>query len=50
MGSEETPYEPVLLDKFSKTYMMGDVIFEEGSIGSHMYVVSRGKVNISRRN
>lgn len=35
--------------KFLRSYSKGEIIFEEGSAGSHMYVISRGKVNIVRR-
>jgi CRP-like cAMP-binding protein len=33
-------------DKFLKTYGNGDVIFAEGSVGKHMYVVVSGRVDI----
>jgi glyoxylase-like metal-dependent hydrolase (beta-lactamase superfamily II) len=36
-------------DKFLKTCGRGEVIFHEGSIGSHMYVISSGTVDISAR-
>jgi CRP/FNR family cyclic AMP-dependent transcriptional regulator len=33
-------------DKFLKSFGNGEVIFEEGSIGRHMYVVVSGRVDI----
>jgi len=34
-------------DKFLKKYRCGEVIFTEGSIGQHMYVISDGRVDIT---
>lgn len=36
-------------DKFLRHYRRGDVIFEEGSVGQHMYVINSGHVNIVKR-
>jgi hypothetical protein len=36
-------------DKFLKTYGNGDVIFEEGSVGKHMYVIVSGCVRIVKK-
>jgi len=36
-------------DKFLRTFGNGDVVFEEGSIGKHMYVVVAGCVRILKR-
>jgi CRP/FNR family cyclic AMP-dependent transcriptional regulator len=33
-------------DKFLKSFGNGEVIFEEGSVGRHMYVVVSGQVDI----
>jgi CRP/FNR family cyclic AMP-dependent transcriptional regulator len=33
-------------DKFLKSFGNGEVIFEEGSVGKHMYVVVSGRVDI----
>jgi len=35
--------------KFLKSYGNGDVIFEEGSVGKHMYVVVSGSVRIVKK-
>lgn len=35
-------------EKFQKTYQKGDVIFCEGSVGQHMYVISAGSVTITK--
>ena len=34
---------------FSVEYPAGDVIFEEGSLGTEMYIVQQGKVAIEKR-
>lgn len=44
MHGEETSDDRTFPDKFLRSYMKGDIIFEEGSIGSHMYVISKGTV------
>ena len=36
-------------DKFLRTFGNGDVIFEEGSVGKHMYVVVSGSVRIVKK-
>jgi len=36
-------------DKFLKSFGKGDVIFEEGSVGKHMYVIVSGSVNIVKK-
>ena len=36
-------------DKFLRTFGNGDVIFEEGSVGKHMYVIISGSVRIVRK-
>jgi len=36
-------------DKFLKTYGNEDVIFEEGSVGKHMYVIVSGSVRIVKK-
>jgi CRP/FNR family cyclic AMP-dependent transcriptional regulator len=36
-------------DKFLKSFGNGEVIFEEGSVGKHMYVVVSGRVDIRRK-
>jgi CRP/FNR family cyclic AMP-dependent transcriptional regulator len=33
-------------DKFLKSFGNGEIIFEEGSVGKHMYVVVSGRVDI----
>ena len=38
-----------LSDKFLKTYGNAEVIFEEGTVGKHMYVVISGSVRIVKR-
>jgi CRP-like cAMP-binding protein len=38
-----------LVNRFMKSYNLGDVIFEEGSRGKEMYVIYKGKVQISRK-
>ena len=36
-------------DRFLRTFGNGDVIFEEGSVGKHMYVVVSGSVRIEKK-
>lgn len=36
-------------EKFLRTYRESEVIFEEGSIGRHMYVISSGSVQIQKQ-
>jgi CRP-like cAMP-binding protein len=36
-------------DKFLRTFGNGDDIFEEGSVGKHMYVVVSGRVDIRKK-
>ncbi len=36
-------------DKFLRSYRTGEVIFEEGSVGQHMYVINSGRVDIVKR-
>jgi CRP/FNR family cyclic AMP-dependent transcriptional regulator len=36
-------------DKFLRSFGNGEVIFEEGSVGRHMYVVVSGRVDIRRK-
>jgi CRP-like cAMP-binding protein len=36
-------------EKFLKSFGSGEVIFEEGSVGKHMYVVISGSVRIVKR-
>lgn len=38
-----------LFDRFGREYPAGTVIFKEGDVGSEMYVVQSGKVNITKR-
>lgn len=35
-------------DKFHSIYNEGEIIFAEGSLGQHMYVISSGSVNIRK--
>jgi CRP-like cAMP-binding protein len=41
-------YDSVHYKKFLKTYRESEVIFEEGSFGSEMYVLRSGRVKIYR--
>lgn len=36
-------------DRFLRTFGNGEVVFEEGSVGKHMYVVVSGSVRILRK-
>ena len=36
-------------DRFLRTFGNGDVIFEEGSVGRHMYVIISGSVRIFKK-
>ncbi|HEY6009902.1 MAG TPA: cyclic nucleotide-binding domain-containing protein [Nitrospirota bacterium] len=36
-------------DKFNKSYNKDEVIFFEGSVGRHMYVINSGTVNIVKK-
>ncbi len=38
-----------LFDRFGREYPAGTVIFKEGDVGSEMYVIQSGKVNITKR-
>jgi len=41
--------ETTALSKFRQTYRKSEIIFEEGSTGSEMYLIHRGKVLLSVR-
>lgn len=36
-------------DKFLRGYRNGDLVFEEGSVGEHAYVILSGRVDIVRK-
>ncbi len=38
-----------LFDRFGREYTAGTVIFKEGDVGSEMYVIQSGKVNITKK-
>jgi CRP/FNR family cyclic AMP-dependent transcriptional regulator len=46
---EDTVDETAALSKFRQKYRKSEVIFEEGSTGSEMYLIHRGKVLLSVR-
>jgi len=41
--------EPDISEKFLRSFGSGEVIFEEGSVGKHMYVVVSGRVDIRKK-
>ena len=47
--AEDRTDETVALPKFRQRYRKSEVIFEEGSTGSEMYLIHRGKVLLSVR-
>jgi CRP/FNR family cyclic AMP-dependent transcriptional regulator len=47
--TEDRVYETAALPKFRQKYRKSEVIFEEGSIGSEMYLIHSGRVLLSVR-
>jgi len=41
--------EPDISERFLKSFRNGEAIFEEGSVGKHMYVVVTGQVDIRKK-
>ena len=47
--SDNDPNELLCLEQFLRTYQESEVIFEEGSTGSEMYLIHSGRVLLSVR-
>lgn len=41
--------DPGFTDRYLRTYGHGEVIFEEGTVGKHMYVIVSGSVRIVKK-